>query len=834
METIIIAFFSSLGTGGLVLFLVFHYYNNVRTFVKDVLSFFAATFGWFKSTSTKLSIETNGTKSIDNLNRIVPELGLPELNIEWVKTDEQGQVRLEPGKAIVLLKYNKDNTQNIINTTAAYVHKTLLHNSKPFMDKGIQTAIDFSIIREFLNSTPQKNYVVSQFVESCSEDIGIYGDAFQKVLKVEDEGLLTRLLLREYAIWGNKLVGKVRSPEYEIESKKFLDFVYSIAVREFDELTPLVHKETTIKIAILLVAKYDTYVEKGIEPYVRRIKEEFASGVNTFYLLARNDKIDILNKVYGEIISSGNYNLLNGPEIYKDNVGRDNICYCIEVKSDADMAKAYNEIKDYIADEKVIEASITKVYKEEIKGEYNGLTISIPRCEITDSSELRLRNYYATGMTVEVIPLKVVDRGEVLCSMKHTNSNPKEFFTNRYEVGSNVTAIVENADDDFIILRVKDTNQQCIAYRRDLTPSRFAFLHKLFPVGNEFEFTIKDIEYVFNKLVLKYNQIINPWENISYKIGDEVTCEIFNIKETCYETELGDGLFAILPYSELAWLESDIDNKKRTIKRSTQLKTRIKKIIPEEKLIILTCKEDKSPYITYFEKLNTDKKVNVQVMSSNSYGILGFSEEHYKVFIPVSETYIGPNKFKYKIGRFYPVHILKIDDRCTSLIGSFRPFINHPLHRFSKLFHEGQVLSRLRFLRATDNGAYFSISYDHDKKVEALLLNRDVSNWCYIKNLDMLFSNNYTCPMLLKEINLERNVVLLSIRELSSLNSERVNSITYGDEYSGVVMGKDYNDYSVLIDNLWIEVRAESNSPLQIGEQVKVLKVSSSSFIVAD
>ena len=32
----------------------------------------------------------------------------------------------------------------------------------------------------------------------------------------------------------------------------------------------------------------------------------------------------------------------------------------------------------------------------------------------------------------------------------------------------------------------------------------------------------------------------------------------------------------------------------------------------------------------------------------------------------------------------------------------------------------------------------------------------------------------------------------------------------------------------------WIEVRAESNSPLQIGEQVKVLKVSSSSFIVAD
>ena len=176
METVLVAILSSLGTAGIVLFIVLHYYNNVKTFIKDVCSLLASSFGWFKSTSTKLSIETNGTKAIENLNRIVPELDLPELSIEWVKSDEHGQVRLEPGKAIVLLKYNKDNTQNIINTTAAYVHKTLLQNSKPFMDKGISTAIDFSVIREFLKKTSQKNYIVTQFVQSCSEDIDLYGD----------------------------------------------------------------------------------------------------------------------------------------------------------------------------------------------------------------------------------------------------------------------------------------------------------------------------------------------------------------------------------------------------------------------------------------------------------------------------------------------------------------------------------------------------------------------------------------------------------------------------------------------------------------------------------
>lgn len=156
MEAILVGILSSLGTAGIVFYVVIKYYNNVKNCISDIVSFFAATCGWFKTTSTKMSIETNGTESINTLNRIVPELNLPELSIEWVKTDEHGRVRLEPGKAIVLLKYDKDNTQNIINTTAAYVQKTLLLNSKPFLDNGIRKAIDFAVIRKFLNRTPQK------------------------------------------------------------------------------------------------------------------------------------------------------------------------------------------------------------------------------------------------------------------------------------------------------------------------------------------------------------------------------------------------------------------------------------------------------------------------------------------------------------------------------------------------------------------------------------------------------------------------------------------------------------------------------------------------------
>lgn len=773
METVIVAFLSSLGGIGLTLYVVLKYYNNVRTFLSDVTSVLASTFGWCKSEHTKLKIETNGATSIDRLNQVVPELNLPELAIEWVKPDEHGKVRLEPGKAIVLLKYDKDNTQNIINTTSIYIQNTLLNKSKPFLDSGIKRAVDFAIIREFLSKTPQKDYIVTQYVDTCTADFDRYGDAFNKVIKVEDEGLLARVLLREYAVWGNKLVGRIRNEDLVNESKSFLDFIYNIASREFDELTPLVFNDATLKVAVLLVAKYDTYVENGIKPYVRRIREGFANGINTFYLLARNEKIDILNEVYGQLISSGNYNLLNGPEVYKDNLGRDNICYCIEVKHDADMAKSYASIKEFIDNEKSIECSVTSVYRDEILCDYNCLPVVIVRNEITDFTELRLKNYYTSGMTIEVMPLKLIEGGKIYGSLLNTRSNPAQLFNNNFSVNSTVIGVVQNTDDDFITLLVKGTDQKCVAFRRNLTYSRFAFLHKLFPVGSEFEFIVISIDYINNNLELKLSNLPDPWKTLSFNEGQDLSVQVLLKKETCIETELTEGVFAILPNSELSWFD-DIDKVKDKIKRNSWIHVCIKRIDRERKLIILSYKERISPYLTYFQDLPAEKNIRIKIESQNTYGIIGVADSKYKVFIPNSETYIGQNKFNAKINKSFLVRIKEVDKNGRSLIGSFKPFIEPPLKSFKEKFSEGQVLSHLKFIRATENGIYFQIRYNGNMRTEALLLNSEVSGSCYIKDAEKIFGATYTCPLMLKSINLDRNIIYLSLKDLTIQNTNRI------------------------------------------------------------
>lgn len=829
METAIVAF---LGGIGLALYVVLKYYNNVRNFLSDVTSVLASTFGWCKSTHTKLKIETNGATSIDRLNQVVPELNLPELAIEWVKPDEHGKIRLEPGKAIVLLKYDKDNTQNIINTTSVYVQKTLLNKSKPFLDSGIKKAVDFAIIREFLSKTPQKDYIVSQYVDTCTEDFERYGDAFNKVTKVEDEGLLARVLLREYAVWGNKLVGRIRNEVLVNESKSFLDFIYNIASREFDELTPLVFNEATLKVAVLLVAKYDTYVENGIKPYVRRIREGFANGINTFYLLARNEKIDILNEVYGQLISSGNFNLLNGPEVYKDNLGRDNICYCVEVKRDADMAKAYASINEFINNEKTIECSVTSVHRDEILCDYNSLPVVIVRNEITDSTELRLKNYYTSGMTIEVMPLKLIDGGKIYGTLLNTRSNPAQLFNNNFSVNSTVMGIVQSTDDDFITLLVKGTDQKCVAFRRNLTYSRFAFLHKLFPVGSEFEFVVKSIDYINNSLELKLLNLPDPWEELSFHEGQDLSVPVLLKKETCIETELTEGVFAILPNSELSWFD-DIDKVKDKIKRNSRIHVCIKRIDRERKLIILSYKDRISPYLTYFQNLPTEKNIRIKIESQNTYGIIGVADSKYKVFIPNSETYIGQNRFNVKINKSFLVHIKEVDKNNRSLIGSFKPFIEPPLKSFKEKFIEGQVLSHLRFIRATENGTYFLIRYNGNMSTEALLLNSEVSDNCFIKDTEKIFGATFTCPLMVKTINLDSNIIYLSLKDLTTRNANRVETLNYGKVYSGKILGIKKGGYCILLENIWIEIYIKSSKSYAIGDCLEVMKASSTDFVDA-
>lgn len=88
---------------------------------------------------------------------------------------------------------------------------------------------------------------------------------------------------------------------------------------------------------------------------------------------------------------------------------------------------------------------------------------------------MKLHYYFQVGMSIEFIPEEYDKHGNVLGSLLQTNSNPQRMMDNKFRVGKEVEAIVEQALDDCLFLRIKDSDIKAVALRQDITYSHYIF-----------------------------------------------------------------------------------------------------------------------------------------------------------------------------------------------------------------------------------------------------------------------------------------------------------------------------------------------------------------------
>lgn len=799
-------------------------YTNFRNLFHDACNLLTYVRTWLKRRKLKGQMEDDYKLAIDSLNNLVPELQMPELSLEWITRDGNGDVILEEGRAIVLLSYNRDNIKNLINTTTAYVQKALLPSSRYFLTEPVMKAIDFTVIKGFVARSSMKNMAMNALFYENRNDISQYQDEYNKVTMVDDNGMMTRMLLREYSLWGGRQAGHTPTQRHYQESTAFLNFLYDIIDREPDELIPLQFIGQDIKVGVLLVARPETYNVHGSLPYLRRIREGFAFGIRTFYLLARNDKIEILDLVYTELMAIGSFSLQNEAQEFTDAQGRNCICYCIEVNDKGNMAQYYKAINEYIETGHQIEVTIERVRHDELRCMYNMLIpVIIPREELTTVQDLHLHEYYIEGMTLQAIPVGLLDKGQVKASVLNTESNPQRMVDCHYAVGNVVTAIVEDPQDGLINLRIKDSDQKAVAYRNDLTYSKHLFLHKLFPVGEEFEFKIKSTNYIYNQLVLQLCNLSDPWQRVRHYPNEKVHFVIYREDEHCFVTELEEGIDAILPFSELTWMQDEIENEKKKYHRNQSIDGYVKIIDKAKRLIVMTLKTKESPYEQFFNELGTSSyEVDCHLTALNGSGIIGTVDNHFQVFIPNSETHIGNSYFQYAIGKTYKVKIIEVSDKRSSLIGSFKPYISTPLSEFSKAHSIGEEIIVGRPLSIADRAVIYTIPLSNKEKLKARLFIGDVTDNCRIDNFEVVLRNLKPKTFVISGYDYEHNNVKLSLKRLFSNNSHRREQLALRTLYHAVIIGYNYTNYIIVITDLWIEGTLPINRRYPVGTVLDV------------
>lgn len=801
----------------IAIIIAFFFPDKIKTWVGVFQYCIGQVYTGTRKSSIKNRLEGACTHSLKKIGKELPDLEIPELSIKWVKEDNL-QTILREGKAIVKLRFSDDQTRNLINAATVYVKEAFLIHSKPYMSEDFKRAIDFSIIKKILLGIHNnKRNVISEFIKEYALDINLIQDKCSQIEVIDDAGLFTRILIRELDFFGNKLVGRNPSDDYKNESDKFLSFLHEIATREADDFTPLQFVENTLKVGILLVAKKDTYYQHGLTPYLRRIKLGLARGIKTFYLLAREDKVEILESVAKELLLTGNFILINNPRSFNDSYSREVICYCFRIDTESSLTSTYKDISTALDNHEKMNGVITKLREDGVKVDVNGVEGFIQIRNLSVASISDLRKYFKEGMFIELIPIEIGSTGIVEFTLIGTSSDPNSLINANFEIGKTIFAKVKYCDDDFVKFNIGHDKIEGTSFRKDLTYSRFVLLHKLFELGAEYELIVKNNDFENNTIYLRLKQLKDPWGSFVKKKLSEVEFLVCKKVQYAFIGELQDGIEGILSYKDLSWFSSEMENIKSTIKLNNKIKCVIKDIDREKRIIYLTLKNSrKNPYIEYLNA-NINNVVEFLAVEDTPYGIRGIIEDKYQIFIPKSEQSWNGNKYNCKIGKKNEVEIKELSNRNDSLIGTFKTLIPHPLELFVNKFKANQMLKPLRVNKAYEWGATFTISIGHEK-YEALLFKSEISNLCFIQSCIGLFDNIDKVPLTIKEIDLDKNRVTLSMKDILKNNSEKSRKCEYSDEYKSVVIGNSNQGYVILLKDLWLEAILESTHKYEIGK----------------
>jgi len=210
------------------------------------------------------------------------------VRIKWRNSDEVDSY-VKKDEVIVVLKKEDNCDKNIVDTCLAFVPKALLPKSRNCIDPIILKSIDNYMVKTILNEgtydSAYNYFLMNVFNPYVNSDPNVQ-DKIRIIDHLNEVGFFTRILLEEYRRLGEKLYGTSEEQSFFEESQKFLKFLDQLANRKPGDYSPLAFTGKRIKIALIFLAKYDTYKYVGLDAYLKRIDKDINIGVQRIFILS--------------------------------------------------------------------------------------------------------------------------------------------------------------------------------------------------------------------------------------------------------------------------------------------------------------------------------------------------------------------------------------------------------------------------------------------------------------------------------------------------------------------------------------------------------------------
>lgn len=229
------------------------------------------------------------------------------IKINWVKTTTR-EAFIKEGKVIVKMRYHKNQARNFLYATLEWAYKGLIPQARHLLDKTVLRAVDLVFINNVL--TTLKRYDTKQlFIDEIYEPEVKKGSVLEQYCQIFDElnkrGLFLGVVLQEFSSLGKRTGSVIPDTKARSETIGFMKTLEKLARKRPGEDVSPTYSGECIKCSIVLIAKQETYLLRGLSPYLNWINKCLNEGIRSFYVCAIGDaNISIVRKIHDAYAAS--------------------------------------------------------------------------------------------------------------------------------------------------------------------------------------------------------------------------------------------------------------------------------------------------------------------------------------------------------------------------------------------------------------------------------------------------------------------------------------------------------------------------------------------------
>ncbi len=801
-----------------IIYLIFRYQDKLQIawgFISSFMSFWK----WCRKSSIKNTLEGNLNSFARRINGEFNDLILPKAKIEFIN-EKNLESFINNNQPIIRVNFSRNNNENLANVALTYVKVALLDRARNYIQKDITSSIDLNIARRMLIEYKQSepvSYFDSRFLLPEFEKTPDVKNYYNRVQEIDDAGLLTRLLIREYKDLGDAIFPAVPSEEHQLESVEFFNFVHALSIRAKEEETPLSFNKKHIHLGIILVSKRTTYETYGLEAYLRRIRLLTKYGITTFYLFARGEKhAEILNQLRTSLLSNINFREV----CFKKYYTKDQISAFSLVKLDYEgfVSQAKSVLSEAQKKNETVDAIIVRVEKDCVEVDINGTSVTVPTCELSSKPISDARKYFQSDEDLKLRVVSFTSLSDVVVSNKNTDTDPVVRIEKNYSSDRTLKAHIAEIKDAGLLVKLEDGMDGFVPCSR-ATFSRYQRLENIYKIGQNIEVNPVSFNPIYKSLVVSISKLKDPWEDIKtrYRLNQIYQVQVRSIEEKKVLCELEPGVEGVIWRSDLDWVSSDINV--LNIKVGDTISVKIKNINFDWKIIQLSRKEALTNPVEVFYENNRALELEAKVTNivekyaaeiefdKDIKGVVHVSEIDWN-FVPSIAT-ICP------IGSKIKVRLLCMDPERNIIFASRKHVLPNPAKAFLGQYKIGQKIKG-KIINNESWGARVEVD-GRQLGVNCLVVKGEISRLFYVENATKLFEKGQEYTFVIKAVDVEKQRVLLSRKQLFD-DSFQDTGFQYDKEYKARVIGKtDQEAYVVECD--------DSFQALLIPSQKKVEKI---------